>query len=186
MTGSGRDGYSKYLRPVSILFDVLVITILFPYFFRELGINNLYFGAYQLAAWAVIAYIFEFYDVYRFTSITEIISKIIKQGVIFLLVVIAFFPFSKQAIFSGQAIAKYLTISFIIITVFKFLLFYYLKKYRLATGSNFRNAIIIGYTPESLRLRDLFVQKAEYGYRFKGFFSDKKHNEHIEGKIADI
>lgn len=186
MTGSGRDGYSKYLRPVSILFDVLVITILFPYFFRELGINNLYFGAYQLATWAVIAYIFEFYDVYRFTSITEIISKIIKQGVIFLLVVIAFFPFSKQAIFSGQAIAKYLTVSFIIITVFKFLLFYYLKKYRLATGSNFRNAIIIGYTPESLRLRDLFVQKAEYGYRFKGFFSDKKHNEHIEGKIADI
>ena len=186
MTGLGRDGYSKYLRPVSILFDVLVITILFPYFFRELGINNLYFGAYQLATWAVIAYIFEFYDVYRFTSITEIISKIIKQGVIFLLVVIAFFPFSKQAIFSGQAIAKYLTISFIIITVFKFLLFYYLKKYRLATGSNFRNAIIIGYTPESLRLRDLFVQKAEYGYRFKGFFSDKKHNEHIEGKIADI
>lgn len=186
MTLSGRDGYSKYLRPISILFDILVITVLFPYFFRELGINNLYFGLYQLAAWAVIAYLFEFYEVYRFTSITEILSRIIKQGILFLLIVIAFFPFSKQAIFSGQAIAKYLIVSFICITLFKFLLFYYLKKYRLATGSNFRNTIIIGYTPEALRLKDLFVQKAEYGYRFKGFFSDKKHNEHITGKIADI
>ncbi|WP_330443976.1 undecaprenyl-phosphate glucose phosphotransferase [Flavobacterium sp. C4GT6] len=186
MTSSGKRRYSKYIRPINIAFDVLVLTLLFPYFFWELGINQFYFGIYQLATWFIIAYIFGFYEIYRFTSLTEIIVKIVRQGIVFLLVVIAFFPFSKQAIFSGQAIAKYLIVAFIIIILFKFVLFYYLKRYRVVTGSNYRKAVIIGYTPDALRLKELFEQKGEYGYRFLGFFSDRKHNDEVKGKIAEV
>ncbi|WP_417367663.1 undecaprenyl-phosphate glucose phosphotransferase [Flavobacterium beibuense] len=186
MTSSGKRRYSKYIRPINIAFDVLVLTLLFPYFFWELGINQFYFGVYQLATWFIIAYIFGFYEIYRFTSLTDIIVKIVRQGIVFLLVVIAFFPFSKQAIFSGQAIAKYLITVFIIIILFKFVLFYYLKRYRVVTGSNYRKAVIIGYTPDALRLKELFEQKGEYGYRFLGFFSDRKHNDEVKGKIAEV
>lgn len=186
MTSSGKRRYSKYIRPINIAFDVLVLTLLFPYFFWELGINQFYFGVYQLATWFIIAYIFGFYEIYRFTSLTEIIVKIVRQGIVFLLVVIAFFPFSKQAIFSGQAIAKYLVTVFIIIILFKFVLFYYLKRYRVVTGSNYRKAVIIGYTPDALRLKELFEQKGEYGYRFLGFFSDRNHNDEVKGKIAEV
>lgn len=186
MTSSGKRRYSKYIRPINIAFDVLVLTLLFPYFFWELGINQFYFGVYQLATWFIIAYIFGFYEIYRFTSLTDIIVKIVRQGIVFLLVVIAFFPFSKQAIFSGQAIAKYLIAVFIIIILFKFVLFYYLKRYRVVTGSNYRKAVIIGYTPDALRLKELFEQKGEYGYRFLGFFSDRKHNDEVKGKIAEV
>ncbi|KGO83304.1 sugar transferase [Flavobacterium beibuense F44-8] len=186
MTSSGKRRYSKYIRPINIAFDVLVLTLLFPYFFWELGINQFYFGVYQLATWFIIAYIFGFYEIYRFTSLTDIIVKIVRQGIVFLLVVIAFFPFSKQAIFSGQAIAKYLIAAFIIIILFKFVLFYYLKRYRVVTGSNYRKAVIIGYTPDALRLKELFEQKGEYGYRFLGFFSDRKHNDEVKGKIAEV
>lgn len=186
MTSSGKRRYSKYIRPINIAFDVLVLNLLFPYFFWELGINQFYFGVYQLATWFIIAYIFGFYEIYRFTSLTDIIVKIIRQGIVFLLVVIAFFPFSKQAIFSGQAIAKYLIAVFIIIILFKFVLFYYLKRYRVVTGSNYRKAVIIGYTPDALRLKELFEQKGEYGYRFLGFFSDRKHNNEVKGKIAEV
>ncbi|QEE48755.1 undecaprenyl-phosphate glucose phosphotransferase [Flavobacterium alkalisoli] len=184
MSGKGR--YSKYLRPISIFFDVLVLTVLFPCFFWELGINEFYFGLYQVGAWAVISYFFGFYEIYRFTKPIEIIAKLVRQGIIFLLVVIAFFPFSKQAVFSGQAIAEYLVTAFTLITLFKFLLFYYLRKYRIMTGSNYRNAVIVGYTPDALRLKTLFEDKTEYGYKFKGFFSDKKQNENITGKISEI
>ena len=90
---SGRGRYSKYIRPISVLFDILALTVLFQYFFRELGLNNLHFGMYQLGAWAVISYFFGFYEVYRFTKPIEILSKIIRQGIIFTLAVIAFFPF---------------------------------------------------------------------------------------------
>ena len=183
---SGRGRYSKYIRPISVLFDILALTVLFQYFFRELGLNNLHFGMYQLGAWAVISYFFGFYEVYRFTKPIEILSKIIRQGIIFTLAVIAFFPFSKQAVFSGQAIANYLIAAFVLITVFKFLLFYYLRRYRIVTGSNYRKAIIIGYTPDSLRLKQLFEEKTHYGYQFMGFFSDRKQNENIKGKISTV
>lgn len=183
---SDKRRYSKYLRPISIFFDILVITFTFQFFFREHGLNYLHFGAYQIACWAIISYFSGFYGVYRYTPPIKIMTKLMGQGALFLLVVIAFFPFAKHTVFSGQAIAAYLTTVFIIIGVFKFLMFYYLKRYRVVTGSNYRTAIIIGYTPQAIRLKEVFETRPDYGYRFVGFFSDKKSNPEVIGKTADI
>jgi len=178
--------YSKYIRPISILFDLLVITLLSHYFFTELKINELYYLIYQSASWLLIAILVNYYEVFRFTTPVEIISKLFKQFSIFLLIVIAFFPFAKTVIFSGKAIAFFMTISFILIVMFKYFLFFYLKKYRIVTGSNFRSAVIIGYTPEAIRLKEVFENRKDYGYRFAGFFSDKKQNPEVKGKIEDL
>jgi putative colanic acid biosynthesis UDP-glucose lipid carrier transferase len=134
--------YSKYIRPISITIDILVITILSLYFFRDLNLNMVYYIAYQTLAWIFIAFLLKFYEVYRFTTPVEIISKIFKQFSLFILVVIAFFPFAKTVIFSGKAIAIMMTISFVIIAGIKYFLFFYLKKYRITTKNNFRNAIL--------------------------------------------
>jgi putative colanic acid biosynthesis UDP-glucose lipid carrier transferase len=186
MTASQTGRYSKYIRPISIFLDLLVITVLCLFFFKELNLNCLYYFIYQTIAWAVIAFLINFYAVYRFTTPVEITSKIVKQGILFLLVIIAFFPFSKEALFSGKAIAYFMISSFTLITIFKYLLFYYLKKYRVVTGSNYRSAVIIGYTPESIRLKELFETRIDYGYRFLGFFSDKKSNANIKGRLDEL
>lgn len=186
MTASQTGRYSKYIRPISISFDLLVITVLCLFFFKELNLNCLYYLIYQTIAWGVIAILIKFYAIYRFTTPVEITSKIVKQGVLFLLVIIAFFPFSKEVLFSGKAIAYFMVSSFTLITIFKYLLFYYLKKYRVVTGSNYRSAVIIGYTPEAIRLKSLFEKRIDYGYRFLGFFSDKKSNANIKGRLEDL
>jgi putative colanic acid biosysnthesis UDP-glucose lipid carrier transferase len=186
MTAAQRGRYSKYIRPISVLMDLTVIVLLAFFFFDELQLNFQIFQIYQIITWLLIAFFIGFYEVYRFTTPVEILSKILKQFFIFLLVVIAFFPFAKTTIFSGQAIAYFMTTSFFVIVLFKYFLFFYLKKYRIVTGSNFRNAIIIGYTEEAINLKELFQKRSDYGYRFYGFFSDKKTNENIKGKIADI
>ena len=178
--------YSKYIRPINILFDLIVITSLSTYFFRELGLNVFYYITYQTFTWILIAILVKYYEVYRFTTPVEIITKLVKQYSVFLLVVIAFFPFAKSVTFSGKAIAIFMTISFCIIVTFKYLLFFYLKKYRIVTGSNFRNAVIIGYTPEAIRLKEVFDTRKDYGYRFLGYFSDKKQNPEVKGKIEDL
>ena len=178
--------YSKYIRPISVSLDLLVITILSLFFFRELNLNMVYYLLYQTFAWFFIAFIVRFYDVYRFTTPVEIISKLIRQAALFLLVVIAFFPFAKTAIFSGKAIAIFMSCSFVIIILFKYFLFYYLKRYRIITQNNFRSAIIIGYTPEAIRLKEVFESRKDYGYRFEGYFSDKKQNSEVKGKVEDI
>jgi putative colanic acid biosynthesis UDP-glucose lipid carrier transferase len=77
-------------------------------------------------------------------------------------------------------------VSFILILIFKYFLFFYLKKYRITTKNNFRNAVIIGYTPEAIRLKEVFNYRQDYGYRFQGFFSDKKQNQEVLGKIEDL
>jgi len=178
--------YSKYIRPISILFDLLVITSLSHYFFRELKIDEFYYLLYQTSTWLLIAIIVRYYEVFRFTTPVEIITKLVKQFSLFLLIVIAFFPFAKTVIFSGKAIAIFMTISFILIVTFKYFLFFYLKKYRIVTGSNFRSAVIIGYTPEAIRLKEVFENRKDYGYRFAGYFSDKKQNPEVKGKIDDL
>ncbi|WP_309614265.1 undecaprenyl-phosphate glucose phosphotransferase [Flavobacterium sp.] len=169
-----------------MLFDLTIITGLSLFFFRELNLNPFYYLLYQTFTWIIVAILVKYYEVYRFTTPVEIVTKLIKQFSVFLLVVIAFFPFAKTAIFSGKAIAIFMITSFCIIVTFKYFWFFYLKKYRIVTGSNFRNAVIIGFTPEAIRLKEVFETRKDYGYRFLGYFSDKKQNPEIKGKIEDL
>ncbi|TRX01729.1 undecaprenyl-phosphate glucose phosphotransferase [Flavobacterium gawalongense] len=186
MTASQIGRYSKYIRPISVSIDLIIISMLSLSVFKELDLDIEYYLIYQAIGWIIAAFFIRFYDIYRFTTPIEIISKIIKQGVLFLLIIIAFFPFSKQVVFSGEVIAMFISSVILLITISKFLLFYYLKEYRILTGSNFRNTVIIGYTPEAIQLKDLFETRNDYGYRFLGYFSDKKSNQNIKGKLADL
>jgi putative colanic acid biosynthesis UDP-glucose lipid carrier transferase len=186
MTASQTGRYSKYIRPISISVDLIVILILGFFFFKDLNFNIERFLVYQSFGWITVAFFIRFYEIYRFTTPLEIISKIVKQGVIFLLITIAFFPFSKQVIFSRIMVAMFIFSVMLLITISKFLLFYYLKEYRIITGSNYRNAVIIGYTPEAIALKNLFETRSDYGYRFLGYFSDKKSNQNITGKLVDL
>ncbi|WP_228515123.1 undecaprenyl-phosphate glucose phosphotransferase [Flavobacterium sp. MR2016-29] len=186
MTAFQTGRYSKYIRPISILIDLMVIAVLNFFVFQELVSIFWLYILYQYAGWGLIAFSIKFYDVYRFTTPIEIISKIVKQGILFLLIVIAFFPFFKEAVFSETAIALFISLVILLVTIFKFSLFFYLKEYRIITGSNYRTAVIIGFTAEAIRLKDLFETRKDYGYRFLGYFSDKKANQNIAGKLADL
>lgn len=178
--------YSKYIRPITILIDLMIIALVSFFAFKGQISNMLLYIFYQYIGWGLIAFSIKFYDIYRFTTPIEIASKILKQGILFLLVIIAFFPFSKQAVFSENAIAIFICLIVVFVAIFKFSLFFYLKEYRIVTGSNYRNAVIIGFTPEAIRLKNLFETRKDYGYRFLGFFSDKKSNKDITGKLCDL
>lgn len=179
--------YSKYLRPISYFLDVSSIILLFPFFYKEeLQINNFYFGLYLFVTWTLLSFFNKFYEVYRFTPFAEIFAKIIKQVVVYLLLIIAFFPFYKTAIFSGRATAFFISTIVFLLLIFKSSLFYYLKKYRVVTGNNYRNVVILGYNSKAIDLKNIFETRGDYGYRFKGFFSDKKQNEQVQGKIDAV
>jgi putative colanic acid biosynthesis UDP-glucose lipid carrier transferase len=186
MTASQIGRYSKYIRPISILIDLIIIVVISFFLFNEQVSNMLLLLFYQVFSWGLIAYSIKFYAIYRFTTPIEIASKILKQGILFLLTVVAFFPFSRQVIFNATTITVFISLVFLLVTIFKFSLFFYLKEYRIITGSNYRNAVIIGFTPEAIRLKDLFETRKDYGYRFLGYFSDKKTHQNITGKLTDL
>lgn len=186
MTGVQSSRYSKYIRPISIVFDLLVVAALGIYFFYELILKfNSYIG-YLLISWSVIAFLTKFYEVFRFTTPVEIITKILKQCSLFSLLIIAYYPFSQEVTFSAKVVLVYVIICTFLVTIFKFLLFFYLKKYRIITGSNYRNVVIIGHTAESVRLKELFEERNDYGYRFLGYFSNKSKSPEISGNLDDL
>jgi len=180
------QGYSKYLRLINIVFDLLILNLVFPPLFSGLNVSSLHFALYINVCWGAITYFSGFYEVYRYTPIVQVLSKIIKQGLLFALVTIAFFPFSKHTVFDKDAILTYVAIVVSVVALFKIAKFYYLKSYRLSTGSNYRKAIIIGHTEASVRLKEFFEGNPAYGYRFEGFFSNNKNHADVKGDIAEV
>lgn len=178
--------YSKYIRPISIVLDFLVLTILAKIFLKYFVLDMNFFLIYQLFAWSFIAYFTGFYEVFRFTKPAEILAKLVKQFAIYTLVVIAFFSVAREIIPSFKTLLKFIGVTFIYVTLFKGLLFYYLKKYRIILGGNYRNVIIIGYTEGAKNLQKLFETRPDYGYKFKGFFSDDYSDAIVKGTIQDV
>ncbi|MES2812317.1 MAG: undecaprenyl-phosphate glucose phosphotransferase [Bacteroidota bacterium] len=178
--------YSKYIRPISIALDFLVLTVLVKIFLKDFAQKTNLFIVYQLVSWTVIAYFTAFYDVYRFTKPAEILAKLVKQFAIFTLTIVAYFSVVREIVPSFRVLLLFIGFAFLYITLFKGLLFYYLKKYRIILGGNYRNAIIIGYSESAKNLQNLFVTRPDYGYKFKGFFSDKVQNQEIAGTISEI
>ncbi len=178
--------YSKYIRPISITIDCILLVVLSLYFLSSFSISLPYFLFYELSSWLVLSYFIGFYEVYRFTKPVEIMSLLFRQLFVFLLMVIAFFSITREIIFSFSYLLSYFVSLFLLITLFKSLLFYYLKKYRIVLGGNYRKVIIVGYTESSLNLQKLFDSRPDYGYRFNGFFSNTIQNNQIKGVVQDI
>jgi putative colanic acid biosysnthesis UDP-glucose lipid carrier transferase len=178
--------YSKYIRPISISIDCILLGLLAGFFLKDFAISLPYFILYQIVAWCILAYFVKFYEVYRFTKEVEIMSMLFKQLFLFLLLIMAFFSITREIVHSFKWLLYYIFSLFIFIAFFKSLLYYYLKKYRIVLGGNFRNAIIIGYTESSKNLKRLFQTRPDYGYHFQGFFSDKVKNDEVQGTISQI
>jgi putative colanic acid biosysnthesis UDP-glucose lipid carrier transferase len=181
-----RGRYSKYIRPISIFIDICVLFLLSYFFFRKFTVPLPLFIVYQLFIWSFIAFSINFYEVFRFTKPIEIFNLLIKQIFLFSLMLMAFFSITKDIIDSLWQFIYFVVSVFATISFFKYVLYYYLKKYRSVLGGNIRNTIIIGYTKSAKNLKELFISRPDYGYRFQGFFSDKVVDKEIIGNIDTV
>ena len=168
--------YSGYIRPISYLIDLSIINgLALFYFFKT--IDPFVYVALVSAAWVVLSIFSKFYEVYRYTREVTIISLILRQMVLFVLIIFAFSGFYHQLNLDSGAIIKYVLISFILITVFKFALYYLLQKYRIAFGGNYRITVILGKNKQTVALEKFFTQNPEYGYMHKKTFNFKDKSE---------
>jgi len=102
-----------------------------------------------------------------------------KQFLIFFLGYFAYYGFFREGdVVDNQAYA--LVSVFISISCLKFLWFVFLKRYRYL-GNNLRKTIVIGFDDSSKNIIKLFKSKSNLGYKYLGFFSDKKYknNEYL-------
>ena len=155
--------YSKYLRPISIIFDLLVVSS-FVYLFLDQSLFKVTTIIVFSTFWIISALITKFYEVYRFTKLIRIISFIFYQLLLFSILVFAFFGAVQNPTPGLSQTLVFLLYTFIIISLFKLTLFYALQSYRLGFGGNFRKTIIIGNDESVRELKEFFLNQKELGY----------------------
>ena len=155
--------YSKFLRPISIIFDLLVVSS-FVYLFLDQSLFRVTPILIFSALWIISAFITKFYEVYRFTKLIRIISYIFYQLLLFSILVFAFFGAVQSSTPGLSQTLVFLLYTFIIISLFKLTLFYALQSYRLGFGGNFRKTIIIGNDESVSELKEFFLNQKELGY----------------------
>lgn len=164
--------YSIYLRPISVIFDLLVLNT-FIYLFLDKGLIqpvNVFVFSFL---WVISALITKFYEIYRFTKLIKIISYVFYQALLFSIVVFAFFGIVESQNPGLSKTLTFLLYTFALISLFKFTLFYALQSYRLGFGGNFRKTIIIGNNESVSELKEFFITQKELGYENRKTFNFK-------------
>ena len=168
--------YSKYIRPVVIFIDLLVINLLVLVCLRS-AMSNFGYHLILSTFWLIVAYYIGFYEVYRTTKETTIFSKLFKQFLFIWLITFAYVGFKYKFVTTNE-IFTYVFSSFIVVGFFKYLVFFLLKKYRVHYKGNIRSIIIIGSKQNTLELTNYFTQNPYLGYVIVKHF-DVKNDKSI-------
>lgn len=160
---------SDFIKPFSYILDLGIINgsiFLFDTFITDTYL----FGFYISVLWIIISFKNHFYDIQRYTRILQIITLILVQFVFYGLILYAFIGFFKQPYISRLALGDYFLFVFVVISFFKFLLYFLLNKYRSKQLGNYRNVVVFGNTDKARQLIYIFNNKLDYGYKFKKQF----------------
>ncbi|MCX7551342.1 undecaprenyl-phosphate glucose phosphotransferase [Xanthomarina sp. F2636L] len=172
MTAFKQGRYSGYIKYISYLIDLSIINgLALLYFFKT--VNPIVFVLLISSAWIVLSIYSKFYEVYRYSREINIASLILKQLVLFTLLMLAFSGFNHELDIKPATIIKYTLTTLFLIGVFKFTLYYLLQKYRSSFGGNYRITAIIGKNKQTTALESFFNNNPEYGYIHKKTFNLK-------------
>lgn len=166
--------YSHFIKPIQILIDTLVINSVI-YYVSDKEFLNVHFLSFIILFWLISSYLTRFYNVYRFTKNLRILTLLARQFFVFIMGYFAYFGvFREGAIINNQFLILASILSAIIFL--KFTAQYLLKKYR-AIGNNYRTTVVLGDDDTTKEVIQVFKSKANLGYKFLGFFSDKSHSD---------
>lgn len=177
--------YSGYIRPTTYFYDLLVVNFLVNIILpKEYHLPLFHF--FVSGIWVIAALNIGFYEVYRFTKGISLFEKTIKQFVLFGVLCYSFSGFYFNNVDSYR-IANYILFCFISISFFKLFIFYFLKKYRLVFGGNFRKVVVVGSAKKTEQLINFFEENPDYGYRLvKVFNLDEEKKQNLENSFEFI
>lgn len=165
--------YSGYIRPFSVGLDLFIINIL-AWMCLCNNLNVLTYHIFISVSWIAISWNIDFYEVYRFTKEVEILGKSIKQYLLFALVNFAYLGLFIQYLKPVQML-EFVTYTILLVLAGKFFVFYFLKRFRVVFGGNFRRVVVVGSDERSNQLTEFFNQNLDYGYQLvEKFVLDQK------------
>ncbi|KKL81996.1 hypothetical protein LCGC14_1989190, partial [marine sediment metagenome] len=176
---SGAGRYSYLLRPLLIAIDLVVLLGATVFISLPAKVRPVLY-IYITVSWLITTVGNSFYQVYRFTTLLKLIYLLLRQVILFTLVIFAFYGVLKNVSLQLLEIGKYISCSFIAIAFIKIGVFNLLKKYRILMGLNKRRVIILGKNAKTHRLKGFFQKNPAYGYEFVQMYDLKKKDKSFE------
>ena len=177
--------YSVYIRPAIYCLDIAIILLLAK-MCLVMKENFFMFSLYIVTSWVFTTIKSDFYEVYRYTKPTRIVSLLLLQLSIFALLVFAFFGLFQDVDTTPRSVIIYVLYVFLGIAIVKFGVFYLLKTYRTVLGGNHRNVVILGWNKEAQELETFFRENKTYGYKVKNTFDIKDQKTSLDSIFAYI
>lgn len=174
-----KGGYSKFIKPFVYGIDLLIVSST-SYFLLSQSILDIVF---IILFWIILSFLISIYAIYRFTKLIKIISLFFRQTILLTLLIFTYY-YLRETMVSKESIINFFLVLLFSIIGWRVFLFVFFKKYRVITGSNNIYTVIIGDNVSTKKLASFFNNSPEYGYRFKGFFSDSE-NPNKTGTIEE-
>lgn len=185
-TKTGR--YSGYIRPFSYLIDLIIINVLALYI-MPLHANQIYYSIFISLTWFIIAASIGFYEVYRYTKVIAILNCTLRQGILFILYCLISEYFYSE-VSNQKRVVLFVVISLILILFFKLFIYYFLQKFRVLFGGNFRTVVLLGNEKATQPLNIFFTENLDYGYKLIKTFTlehpKNQNNEKIDECISFV
>jgi len=160
--------FSGYIRPFSYFLDLIIVNA-FSCVFITNELLSPYFLIFTSFSWILIAFNVKFYDVYRFTKVVSIVNKIINQFLLFTICCYAFSGFYVNEI-DSKVVLSYALFSLFAVSICKLSIYFFLRKYRVFYGGNFRTVIIVGTGKSAVQIAEFFNDNPDYGYKLVKIF----------------
>lgn len=174
-----RGRYIGFLRPLTYVVDIILLSLMAMWWFKLTLNETLVFTLFNALAWIILSLKSKFYEVYRFTKVTKILSQSFEHFALFTLIVFFYFSLYHGFDIDVKKVFYYLGSTFVIILSIKLSITFLLKRYRKFYGGNLRSTIIIGDNLRTKQLKAFFNENPEFGYKFSKMFSVRKEKDFL-------
>ncbi|MFN1218550.1 exopolysaccharide biosynthesis polyprenyl glycosylphosphotransferase [Chryseobacterium kwangjuense] len=168
-----RIRYSRYLKSIIILLDLLVIASIFIFFFvsrneslkynQETWYENIFSLILLFLFWMLLSGRTKIYNIQRNLTYTLFLERLLIHFLFFILGVLLIAKVSKNVFFNSDIywLSFYL---FFFIFLVKSVIYFSIKYFR-SLGINYRNVMFLGEEGSTDILKNIFENRKDYGYK---------------------
>lgn len=184
-----RIRYSRYLKSIIILLDLMVIASIFIFFFisrneslthnKETWYQNAFSLILLFLFWVLLSGRTKIYNIQRNLTYTLFLERLFIHFIFFILGVLLIGKVSNNVFFNSDI---YWLSFYLLIFIFlaKSLIYFAIKYFR-SLGINYRNVMFLGNNDSNEILKNIFKDRKDYGYRIFEYESSDINADELVG-----
>ncbi|MDQ0783624.1 putative colanic acid biosynthesis UDP-glucose lipid carrier transferase [Chryseobacterium sp. W4I1] len=184
-----RIRYSRYLKSIIVLLDLMVIASIFIFFFisrneslryhEETWYQNIFSLILLFLFWMLLSGRTKIYNIQRNLTYTLFLERLLIHFLFFILGVLLIGKVSKNVFFNSDIywLSFYL---FFFIFLAKSIIYFTIKYFR-SLGINYRNVMFLGETSSTDILKNIFENRKDYGYKIFDYESSDISPDQLVG-----